>query len=68
MNRAADQRVLAVLGGSTPFTAGLVEALHAAGGELPHGELRLHGRDEAALELVRSHALAWLRPLGWSVT
>ncbi len=46
---------LAVLGGSSPFTAELVEAIVAEPAVRPR-RLVLHGRDEAALRAMRSYA------------
>lgn len=57
---------IVVLGGSSPFTAGLVEALRARGAASPPGALWLHGRDEAALEAMRRYGEARLAPLGWT--
>ena len=56
--------VLAILGGSTPFTAALVEALR---GSIPACELRLFGQDAGALERMRSYAGRRLGALGWTV-
>lgn len=57
--------VVTILGGSTPFTAALVEALRSAAGELPACELRLFGQDGAALERMRRYASARLAAAGW---
>ncbi|HET6763333.1 MAG TPA: hypothetical protein VFH27_06665, partial [Longimicrobiaceae bacterium] len=57
---------VAVLGGSTPFAAGLVDALAQEAG-LPPCHLVLHGRDAQGLEAVAAYARAWLGPLGWRV-
>ena len=59
--------VVAVLGGSTPFTAALVEALRAAPAGIPACELRLFGRDVEALERMRGYGDRRLAPLGWTV-
>ncbi|HEU4561559.1 MAG TPA: hypothetical protein VFS20_27285 [Longimicrobium sp.] len=56
---------LVVLGGSSPFTAALVDAIAAAPGLPPHS-LVLHGRDPRGLDLVRAYAAHHLRPLGWT--
>jgi 6-phospho-beta-glucosidase len=60
--------VLAVLGGSTPFTAALVEALRSAPAGMPACELRLFGQDAAALETMRKYADRRLATFGWSVS
>lgn len=60
-------RSLTVLGGSSPFTLGLVEALRAAVPRMAEWKLTLQGRDTAALERVETYARARLRPLGWRV-
>jgi len=54
------KRVIAILGGSTPFTAALVEAFRAA----PACELRLFGQDRDALEKMKRYAE---RRLQWTV-
>ena len=59
-------RRLVVLGGSTPFTAGLVEALRNRADVPPH-TLVLHGRDEGHLHTVGAYARHRLDRLGWSV-
>jgi len=46
------KRVIAILGGSTPFTAALVEAFRAS----PACELRLFGQDRDALERMKRYA------------
>ena len=56
---------LAILGGSSPFTAGLLEALAAAG--LPGRCLVLHGRDLRALTAVAAFGRNRLGPLGWQI-
>ena len=60
--------VVAVLGGSTPFTAGLIEALHDARGQVPACTLRLCGRDVVALERIRRYGDRRLGPCGWTVS
>lgn len=57
---------LVVLGGSSPATPALVDAL-AAAPDLGPGELVLFGRDRDALALVSRHAAARLAPSGWLV-
>jgi 6-phospho-beta-glucosidase len=59
---------LTVLGGSSPFTIGLIDALVEVGDRLPMYDLRLQGRDEAALQWIRAYSEPRLEPLGWSVT
>jgi 6-phospho-beta-glucosidase len=55
---------VAILGGSTPFTASLFEELRNRA-DLPACELRLFGQDEHALSRMRSYALRRLP--GWTV-
>ena len=55
--------VIAILGGGTPFTAALVEALRAA--RLPECELRLFGQDAQALDRMRRYGS---RRLAWNVS
>src|SRR5262245_57952451 len=58
---------LAVLGGSSPFTAALVDALADAGIAIPPQELSLQGRNLGNALLVQRYAQHRLEPLGWSV-
>ena len=58
--------VVVVLGGSTPFTAALIEALREARDALPACELRLYGQDAAALERMRRYAERRLTGFGWT--
>ena len=58
---------LAVLGGSSPFTAGLIEAIVEAGDALPPHELVLQGRSRDLLDAMTAHAHARLAPRGWTV-
>lgn len=58
---------LVVLGGSSPFTAALVDALDARAGEMPPHELVLYGRSLDALHLLSAYAANVLGPHGWSV-
>ena len=60
--------VVAILGGSTPFTAALVEALRAASAGIPVCELRLFGQDVEALERMERYGDRRLAGLGWSVS
>ena len=61
----SDERRLVVLGGSTPFTVGLVDALAAEAPRLTLGELVLFGRNADALDLVSAYARATLGSAGW---
>lgn len=58
---------VAILGGSTPFTAALVEALRASAATLPACELRLLGTDVVALDRMRRYSELRLRDFGWTV-
>ena len=58
---------LVILGGSTPFTACLVDALKAVCNRLPAYEMILHGRSEANLDLVAQYAHQQLQDWGWRV-
>ena len=58
---------VAILGGSTPFTAALVEALRAAAHALPACELRLFGQDAEALQRMKRYGDRRLAPSGWAV-
>jgi 6-phospho-beta-glucosidase len=58
---------LTVLGGSSPFTAALVDALKAAHPAVPPRLLILYGRNASHLDLVARYAQAQLGTLGWSV-
>lgn len=60
--------VVAVLGGSTPFTAALVEALRDEHAGVPACELRLYGRELDALLRMRRYAERRLGPLGWTAS
>jgi 6-phospho-beta-glucosidase len=55
-----------VLGGGSPFTVGLIDAL-LADVSLPPHELVLYGRNRANLDLVRKYALRRLGSLSWEV-
>jgi 6-phospho-beta-glucosidase len=57
---------IVVLGGGSPFTAGLVDALAAEGAPAP-AQLILYGRTPTTLDLVVDHARAALAPSGWRV-
>jgi 6-phospho-beta-glucosidase len=63
---------LAVLGGSSPFTAAFVEALRDEGARdegagVPPLDLVLHGRSVTPLARMRAYAEHRLGPLGWTV-
>ncbi|MBT6145007.1 MAG: hypothetical protein HOH74_06235 [Gemmatimonadetes bacterium] len=58
---------VAVLGGSSPFTAGLVDALLPVADQLGPRTLVLHGRNVEHLRLVDHYARIRLRPYGWQV-
>lgn len=64
MNRPV---TIAVLGGSTPFTAGLFQALKDAAKDLPSVVLRLHGRNLKNLSAIRELCVHLLAPLGHTV-
>jgi 6-phospho-beta-glucosidase len=57
---------IAILGGSTPFTAALVEALRDRATDLPCCELRLFGTNAPALERLRRYAASRLPE--WATT
>ncbi len=59
-------RRLCVLGGSTPFTAALLDALAEAEG-MPPFHLVLHGRDAGRLQSLGAYAARRLGPAGWAV-
>jgi len=59
---------LSVLGGSSPFTAALIDALLAQVHCLPKFQLELHGRDVRNLEGVARYAAIRLQPFGWSIS
>jgi len=56
---------LTVLGGSTPFTTALFDAIAGSDYRLQPHELMLFGRDEAALDIVTRRAQHCLGPFGW---
>ncbi|MFL5321529.1 MAG: hypothetical protein ACJ790_17840 [Myxococcaceae bacterium] len=60
--------IVAVLGGSTPFTAAYVEAVRAAADALPACELRLYGRNSEALQRMASYSRARLSSWSWTVS
>ncbi len=59
---------LAVLGGSSPFTVALVDALAEVRTGIPPQHLVLQGRNLRNAELVRRYAARRLSPVGWSVS
>jgi len=58
---------LCVLGGSTPFTAGLIDAISQDDSFEPAMQLTIHGRHEARVKLIADYAMHWLSPRGWRV-
>jgi 6-phospho-beta-glucosidase len=58
---------LAILGGSSPFTAALFDAVASAECELRPMELVLHGRNETDLAVVGQYARRCLTRRGWTV-
>jgi 6-phospho-beta-glucosidase len=58
---------LTILGGSSPFTASLVDALKAAHPAVPAQMLGLYGRNRSYLDLIGRYAHAHLGALGWTV-
>jgi 6-phospho-beta-glucosidase len=58
---------LTILGGSSPFTAALVNALAAVHPAVPPQVLSLYGRNPTHLRLVGRYAEAQLGALGWTV-
>jgi 6-phospho-beta-glucosidase len=57
----------AILGGSSPFTVALVDALAAAHPAVPTGNICLFGRSLDNLDCVGRYATRHLAPLGWRV-
>ncbi|MGD9723375.1 MAG: hypothetical protein AB7O59_19065 [Pirellulales bacterium] len=57
---------IAILGGSSPFTVALVDAL-AADARVPAACLVLQGRSVRSLELVSQYATHRLRSVGWQI-
>ncbi|REK09984.1 MAG: 6-phospho-beta-glucosidase [Planctomycetota bacterium] len=58
---------IVILGGSSPFTAALVDALADKAQRIPPGELVLQGRTVQALELLSGYAGHQLGQSGWKV-
>jgi 6-phospho-beta-glucosidase len=61
-------RRIVVLGGSSPFTVGLVDAIAAADEAPAPAHLILHGRAADHLDLVGAYGRSVLEPKGWRVT
>ena len=61
-------RSLTVLGGSSPFTLALVEALRNTGPRFSAWRLILQGREQRALDLVARCAASRLDTYGWRVS
>ena len=59
---------LVVLGGSSPFTVGLFDAIADSTLEADAVTVILHGRDRRALELVARYGRRRVGPKGWNVT
>jgi 6-phospho-beta-glucosidase len=59
---------IAILGGSTPFTASLIDALGAVADSLQPMTLVIHGRRVELLQLMTAYAERVLAKNGWSVT
>lgn len=59
---------LAVLGGGTPYTAALADAIADREPAVPPGPLVLAGRDPDALDAVGRYVRHRLAPLGWTIT
>jgi len=57
----------AVLGGGSPFTAALVEALREEAAGVPPMQLVLHGRSPVPLARMKAYAAHRLGPRGWTV-
>lgn len=57
-----------VLGGGSPFTAALFDAIRTSRQPLVPGHLTLFGRDLEPLEIVTRRARSCLEQLGWQVT
>ncbi len=58
---------LAVVGGSTPFTAALVDAIEARVEAIPPHALMLNGQDPESLDIVARYASNRLSKLNWSI-
>jgi 6-phospho-beta-glucosidase len=59
---------IGVLGGSSPFTSALVDALVEAASGLPAVHLVLFGRDKDRTDLVADYARARFAQFGWQAT
>src|SRR5262245_19997625 len=58
---------LVVLGGSSPFTAALIDALADPRAGIPSFDLILTGRNRVHLDRVTAYARGALAPRGWAV-
>lgn len=58
---------IVVLGGSSPFTAALIDALAPVVACLPPCELALHGRNLGNLQILTQYGQYVMGPLGWEV-
>jgi len=58
---------LTILGGSSPYTIGLINAIQVSQKPLPPMELLLFGRNTENLLLIQQYAKYRLAPLGWTV-
>lgn len=67
MSASPEPGRLTLLGGSSPFTTVLFDALAASDGQVAPRELVLHGRDERALASVTRYAQHRLEEAGWVV-
>jgi 6-phospho-beta-glucosidase len=56
-----------VLGGSSPFTAALLESIALSGESIPPHELVLQGRNVGNLQLVHQYAEVRLAKAGWQI-
>jgi 6-phospho-beta-glucosidase len=61
------RRIISVLGGSSPFTAALVDSLATCGSRFVKTTLVLHGRNRDNLDLIARYARAQLSRFGWRV-
>lgn len=57
-----------MLGGSTPFTVGLIDAIDMESANIRPAHLVLHGRSAEAISLVAAYARGALVPRGWRVS
>jgi len=59
---------LSVLGGGSPFTIALIDALTGAADAVPIASLSLHGRSPDDLTQIAHYARHRLEPFGWTVS